>query len=58
MKKDQYHDTHVQNALKGVQFLDEISGPDDAEGYILILQDVIKELENRIEQAKSQIKNK
>ena len=46
--KDRYHDCHVNHILFAIQNLEDISGPDNLEGYILVLEEVKRNIETRI----------
>jgi len=43
---------HYENALRGIQFLEEIAGPDTLEEYVSVMTSVMEEIKNRIETAK------
>jgi hypothetical protein len=54
MIKDSFHDLYVANIMESIQELEELSGPDDIQGYILILQEVKRNIQKRIDVAESQ----
>lgn len=45
------HDFFVKKILSAVQEMDEIGGPDTLEEYVAILQEVKKDIEQRISNA-------
>lgn len=53
--KGVYTDLYIKQALIGLQFLDEIGGPDTCTEYIYVLKQVAQEIEERISNAQAMI---